>query len=153
MIRIIKNVYEHADVLAMAVRLRRKRKCPEQVDNAFGEVVVSIVNLATTLHVKNPKYMHLSKFLFTAEVQSLMTLHALNVLDKPDTDTSDPKKLLNLVVKSVQRRLINYTRDEGKRLPIRIPREMDENNSRKCRNFYGAEIASIETSKKTCTNN
>lgn len=153
MIRIIKNVYDYADFLAMAVRLRRKKKCQEPVDNAFGEVVVSIVNLATALLVKNQKYAKYREYLFSAETQSLMTLYALSVLEKPDTDTSNSRKLLNLVVKAVQRRLLNYIRDEGKRIGIRTPRELNENHSCKCRNFYGAEIVSRETSKKTCTNN
>ena len=108
------NCWEHADALAMAVRLRKSNKCPGDIDNLYGEIVRSMVNMATLLLLRCPKFTrHASEFM-SEDVQSSMLLHALTALER-DVDTQSPRKLVNYTVKVVQNRLRNYVRDTSKR--------------------------------------
>lgn len=108
------NCWDNADALAMAVRLRKSNNCPADIDNLYGEIVKSMVNMATLLLIRCPKYSsHAAEFL-SEDVQSTMLLHALTALER-DVDTKSPRKLVNYTVKVVQNRLRNHLRDTANR--------------------------------------
>lgn len=104
------NCWDNADALAMAVRLRKAGNCPTDIDDLYGEIVMSMVNMSTLLLTQSPKYRAHKKDLMTADVQSAMLVHALVALER-NIDTSVPKKLVNYTVKTVQNRLRNWVRD------------------------------------------
>lgn len=108
------NCWENADALAMAVRLRKTDNCPPEIDNLYGEIVQSMVNMATALLVQAPKYRAHRAELMNEDVQATMLLHALAALEK-NVDTRSPKKLVNYCVKVVQNRLRNHVRDTTRR--------------------------------------
>lgn len=108
------NCWDNADALAMAVRLRQTGKCPGDIDNLYGEIVGSIVHMATALLTQCPKYKPHQLELMSPDVQSTMMLHALTALEK-DVDTEQPRRLCNYVVKVVQNRLRNHVRDTSMR--------------------------------------
>lgn len=109
------NCWEHADALAMAVRMRKAGNCPREIDDLYGEIVVSMVNMATLLLVREEsRYRPWAPELLACEVQSQMLLHALAALDR-DIDTASPRRLVNYTVKTVQNRLRNYVRDTSRR--------------------------------------
>jgi hypothetical protein len=109
------NCWDHADALAMAVRLRKAGNCPREIDDLYGDIVVSMVSMATLLLVRDdPKFRGRGAELMSTDVQSLMLLYALTALDR-DIDTESPRRLVNYTVKTVQNRLRNYVRDTGRR--------------------------------------
>lgn len=109
------NCWEHADALTMAVRLRRAGTCPRDVDNLFGELVESLVHMATALLVTGSKYRTRIDELMSFDVQQTMFVHCLAALDRDCLETADPKKVVNYLVKTVQNRLRNYVRDTSNR--------------------------------------
>jgi hypothetical protein len=108
------NCWDNADALAMAVRLRQANNCPGEIDNLYGEIVASMVNMATALLVQAPKYRQHRDELMSPDVQGTMLLHALTALEK-NVDTRSPRKLVNYCVKVVQNRLRNHVRDTTRR--------------------------------------
>lgn len=109
------NCWDYADALAMAIRLRKSGNCPADIDNLYGEIVRSMVNMATVLLTTQcPKYWAHKAELMSDDVQATMLMHALVALDK-DVDTKTPKKLVNYTVKCVQNRLRNHVRDTTRR--------------------------------------
>ena len=79
----MRNVWEGAEILPMAIRLRKARRCPAEVDNLYGEIMRGIVKMASVLLPKeDPRYMcHRDEFL-TEDVQSAMTLQVLGVAER-----------------------------------------------------------------------
>ena len=112
----MRNVWEGADILPMAIRLRKARRCPAEVDNLYGEIMRGIVKMASVLLPKeDPRYMcHRDEFL-TEDVQSAMTLQVLGVAERLVDCKATPRSIVNYLVKTVQNRLRNYVRDTTKR--------------------------------------
>lgn len=110
------NVWEGAEILPMAIRLRKARRCPDDLDNLYGEVMRGIVKMASVLLPKeDPRYMcHREEFL-SEDVQSSMLLQVLNVAERLVDTSSTPRNIVNYLVKTVQNRLRNYVRDTTKR--------------------------------------
>lgn len=112
----MRNVWEGAEILPMAIRLRKARRCPAEVDNLYGEIMRGIVKMASVLLPKeDPRYMcHRDEFL-TEDVQSAMTLQVLGVAERLVDCNATPRSIVNYLVKTVQNRLRNYVRDTTKR--------------------------------------
>jgi hypothetical protein len=112
----MRNVWEGAEILPMAIRLRKARRCPAEIDNLYGEIMRGIVKMASVLLPKDdPRYMcHRDEFL-TDDVQSAMTLQVLGVAERLVDDRATPRSIVNYLVKTVQNRLRNYVRDTTKR--------------------------------------
>ena len=110
------NVYDDAGILQMAIRMRRQRRCPAEIDNIYGEIIKGIVKMATLLLPKeDPRYtMHLEEFM-SEDVQSLMIINAIRSADTLVDTTSSPRNIVNYLTKAVQNRLRNYVRDTTKR--------------------------------------
>ena len=110
------NVYDDAGILPMAIRMRRLRKCPAEIDNLYGEIIKGIVKMATLLLPKeDPRYtMHLQEFM-SEDVQSLMIFNAIRSADTLVDTNSSSRNIVNYLTKTVQNRLRNYVRDTEKR--------------------------------------
>ena len=100
------NVYDDAGVLPMAIRMRRQRICPAEIDNIYGEIIKGIVKMATLLLPKeDPRYtMHLEEFM-SEDVQSLMIVNAIRSADTLVDTKSSPRNIVNYLTKAVQNRL------------------------------------------------
>lgn len=106
------NVWDEAGILPMAIRLRKAGKCPQQVDNLFGQIIVEIVLMATRLLPdEDPRYGRHVQGMMAPDVQSLMVFNALRAAEKFVDDRKNPRTIVNYIVKSVQNRLRNWVRD------------------------------------------
>lgn len=116
------NVYDDAGVLPMAIRMRRQRICPAEIDNIYGEIIKGIVKMATLLLPKeDPRYtMHLEEFM-SEDVQSLMIVNAIRSADTLVDTKSSPRNIVNYLTKAVQNRLRNYVRDTEKKKNLMLP--------------------------------
>ena len=110
------NVWDEAEILPMAIRLRKSGKCQEEIDNLYGQVIVEIVLMATRmLPEKDRRYrMHSRKFM-EEDVQGLMVFNALNAAEKFVDSRKNPRSIVNYLVKTVQNRLRNLVRDTENR--------------------------------------
>lgn len=116
------NVYDDAGILPMAIRMRRQRKCPAEIDNLYGEIIKGIVKMATLLLPKeDPRYtMHLQEFM-TEDVQSLMIVNTIRSADTLVDTNSSSRNIVNYLTKAVQNRLRNYVRDTEKKKNLMLP--------------------------------
>lgn len=116
------NVYDDAGILPMAIRMRRLRKCPAEIDNLYGEIIKGIVKMATLLLPKeDPRYtMHLQEFM-TEDVQSLMIVNTIRSADTLVDTNSSSRNIVNYLTKAVQNRLRNYVRDTEKKKNLMLP--------------------------------
>ena len=116
------NVYDDAGILPMAIRMRRQRICPAEIDNLYGEIIKGIVKMATLLLPKeDPRYtMHLQEFM-TEDVQSLMVVNAIRSADTLVDTNSSSRNIVNYLTKAVQNRLRNYVRDTEKKKNLMLP--------------------------------
>lgn len=105
------NSWDNAELLAMAVRLRRLRKCPQDVEDEFSYTVMSVVRMASILLARKEKYRTRKEFFLDADRQAELSLLVLEKLDT-GADTNDPPRLINYLVKTVQNRLRNMVRDD-----------------------------------------
>lgn len=116
------NVYDDAGILPMAIRMRRQRICPAEIDNLYGEIIKGIVKMATLLLPKeDPRYtMHLQEFM-SEDVQSHMIFNAIRSADTLVDTNSSSRNIVNYLTKAVQNRLRNYVRDTEKKKNLMIP--------------------------------
>jgi hypothetical protein len=116
------NVYDDAGILPMAIRMRRQRICPAEIDNMYGEIIKGIVKMATLLLPKeDPRYtMHLQEFM-SEDVQSLMIVNTIRSADTLVDTNSSSRNIVNYLTKAVQNRLRNYVRDTEKKKNLMLP--------------------------------
>lgn len=155
----MRNVWEGAEILPMAIRLRKARRCPAEVDNLYGEIMRGIVKMASVLLPKeDPRYMcHRDEFL-TEDVQSAMTLQILGVAERLVDCKAAPRSIVNYLVKTVQNRLRNYVRDTTKRrerMDIRTESSMDiaEASFLEAVTIDGRRIDAVRDGRKRILNN
>jgi hypothetical protein len=143
----------------MAIRLRKARRCPAEIDNLYGEIMRGIVKMASVLLPKDdPRYMcHREEFL-TDDVQSAMTLQVLGVAERLVDDRATPRSIVNYLVKTVQNRLRNYVRDTTKRrerMDIRTESsiEISEASFLEAVTIDGRRIDAVRDGRKRILNN
>lgn len=140
-----KNVWEAAEILPMAIRLRRQEKCPPDVDAMYGEIITSIVLMATKLLIKKEKkYARYADDFLDADVQMKMVLACLSAAERLVDTSSDNRSIVNYLIKTVQSRLRNHVRDtENRKRRIEIVSETDlggaslESVASVCRGYDG----------------
>lgn len=117
------NVWEFGDCLAMAARLRKRNRCPADIDDLYGVIMQGVVKMATALFVKDDRYRRYADEFLSHDIQVEMLCHAFVAMeDSADTDRT-PRQIVNYLVKAVQNRLRNIIRDRGrlKRNAVVIP--------------------------------
>lgn len=118
----LKNVWEDAEILPMAIRLRKCGKCPPAIDAIYGEIIIGIVTMATKkMPDEDPKYTRYLQQFLDEEVQAQMYFACLRAAEKFVDDRKNPRKIVNYLVKAVQNRLRNWVRDTTNR---RVKAEM-----------------------------
>lgn len=110
------NVWDEANILPAAIRLRRANRCPGDIDDLYGEIMRNIVYMASVLLPKeDPRYeCHREEFV-SEDVQSAMLLQALSAAEKYIDTRKSGSAIVNYITKAVQNRLRNYVRDSEKR--------------------------------------
>lgn len=110
------NVWDEAGILPMAIRMRKAGRCPADIDDIYGNIIVSIVRMATVLLPKeDPGFAKNLEDMLRPDVQSAMTVHALRSAEKFVDTRSQPRSIVNYITKAVQSRLRNYVRDTSRR--------------------------------------
>lgn len=106
------NVLDHADALAMAVRLKMAGKCPADVDNLLGQVLTGIAAMATKkLLKKEPSFICFSSTMFSPDVQSELVYLELRAIASGTVNTSNPFSMIKFFEKTAQNRLRNIRRN------------------------------------------
>ena len=110
----MRNVWQDGDAFLMALRLRKKGIMLPDVEEVFGQIVVSIVLMATLLLLKEKGFKQCRELFLDPDTQGRMTLFALEKLATADL-RKKPRTVINYVVKRVQSRLKNVERDTDRR--------------------------------------
>lgn len=116
------NVWENAECVAMAVRLRYAGKCPQQVDDMLGMVVRDIVKMAVKLYPrervirnKSPMSRWQSDIAFSEDTEMELVYYVMRSIFNGKAKTSDPRAMINFFVKTAQNRLDNIIRNVSNR--------------------------------------
>lgn len=108
--------YEHADALAMAVRLHEKGKATYEIDRMLGLAFVDLVDMSTRLLVKSsPGLMAFKSSLFSHDVQGDVVASIFRAFSLGKISTDDPKRMVNCIVKASQNLLRNSVRNATNR--------------------------------------
>ena len=96
--------YKNADALAMAVRLRMARRCPADIDDLLGRVVMDLVYMAARLMAYKPKYSSEGRLAIIFDIDNRMdaVVRIMNAIDQHKVKTSDPKAMVNYMVFTAQ---------------------------------------------------
>jgi len=112
----MQNVWDESGILPMAIRLRKSGRCPGDIDNLYGEIMVGIVHMASVMLPKDdPRYECHRRDFLSEDVQSAMLVHALTAAEKYVDTEANPRRIVNYLVKAVQNRLRNWVRDSERR--------------------------------------
>ena len=141
------DVWEGAEILPMAIRLRKAGKCPPDIDAIYGEIIVGIVKMATKLMPEeDPKYRKYLNGMFAEDVQMQMQIVALLAAEKKVDTCKNPHKIVNYLVKAVQSRLKNWVRDTTNRrvkvdmvVASSLDFDVEECGTKEC-NLMGAQV-------------
>ncbi len=96
--------YKNADALAMAVRLRMARRCPADIDDLLGRVVMDLVYMAARLMAYKPKYSSEGRLAIIFDIDNRMdaVVRIMNAIDQHKVKTSNPKAMVNYMVFTAQ---------------------------------------------------
>lgn len=96
--------YKNADALAMAVRLRMAHRCPADIDDLLGRVVMDIVYMAARLMAYKPKYSSEGRLAIIFDIDNRMdaVVRIMNAIDQHKVKTSNPKAMVNYMVFTAQ---------------------------------------------------
>lgn len=101
--------YENADALAMAVRLRMAHRCPADIDDLLGRVVMDLVYMAARLMAYKPKYSSEGRLAIIFDIDNRMdaVVRIMNAIDQHKVKTSNSKAMVNYMVFTAQNSLRN----------------------------------------------
>lgn len=96
--------YEHADALAMAVRLRMANRCPADISDLLGRVVMDLVYMAARLMAYKPKYSSEGriKIIFDMDNRMDAVMRIMKAIDERKIRTDNPKAMVNYMVFTAQ---------------------------------------------------
>lgn len=96
--------YKNADALAMAVRLRMANRCPADIDDLLGRVVMDLVYMAARLMAYKPKYSSEGRLDIIFDIDNRMdaVVRIMNAIDQHKVKTSNPKAMVNYMVNTAQ---------------------------------------------------
>lgn len=96
--------YENADALAMAVRLRMANRCPADISDLLGRVVMDLVYMAARLMAYKPKYSSEGriKIIFDMDNRMDAVMRIMKAIDERKIRTDNPKAMVNYMVFTAQ---------------------------------------------------
>ena len=96
--------YENADALAMAVRLRMANRCPADISDLLGRVVMDLVYMAARLMAYKPKYSSEGRINIIFDMDNRMdaVMRIMKAIDERKIRTDNPKAMVNYMVFTAQ---------------------------------------------------
>lgn len=96
--------YKNADALAMAVRLRMANRCPADIDDLLGRVIMDLVYMAARLMAYKTKYSSEGRLTIIFDIDNRMdaVVRIMNAIDKHKVKTGNPKAMVNYMVNIAQ---------------------------------------------------
>lgn len=96
--------YKNADALAMAVRLRMANRCPADIDDLLGRVIMDLVYMAARLMAYKTKYSSEGRLAIIFDIDNRMdaVVRIMNAIDKHKVKTGNPKSMVNYMVNIAQ---------------------------------------------------
>ena len=129
--------YENADALAMAVRLRMANRCPADISDLLGRVVMDLVYMAARLMAYKPKYSSEGriKIIFDMDNRMDAVMRIMKAIDERKIRTDNPKAMVNYMVFTAQNSFRNaiYFAENRQRIGKMV--NVDEVYSRTVRTF------------------
>ena len=129
--------YENADALAMAVRLRMANRCPADISDLLGRVVMDLVYMAARLMAYKPKYSSEGriKIIFDMDNRMDAVMRIMKAIDERKIRTDNPKAMVNYMVFTAQNSFRNAIYFSENRQRIGKMVNVDEVYSRTVRTF------------------
>lgn len=129
--------YENADALAMAVRLRMANRCPADISDLLGRVVMDLVYMAARLMAYKPKYSSEGriKIIFDMDNRMDAVMRIMKAIDERKIRTDNPKAMVNYMVFTAQNSFRNaiYFAENRQRIGKMV--NVDEVYARTVRTF------------------
>ena len=129
--------YENADALAMAVRLRMANRCPADISDLLGRVVMDLVYMAARLMAYKPKYSSEGriKIIFDMDNRMDAVMRIMKAIDERKIRTDNPKAMVNYMVNTAQNSFRNaiYFAENRQRIGKMV--NVDEVYARTVRTF------------------
>ena len=129
--------YENADALAMAVRLRMANRCPADISDLLGRVVMDLVYMAARLMAYKPKYSSEGriKIIFDMDNRMDAVMRIMKAIDDRKIRTDNPKAMVNYMVFTAQNSFRNAIYSSENRQRIGKMVNVDEVYARTVRTF------------------
>lgn len=129
--------YENADALAMAVRLRMANRCPADISDLLGRVVMDLVYMAARLMAYKPKYSSEGriKIIFDMDNRMDAVMRIMKAIDERKIRTDNPKAMVNYMVFTAQNSFRNAIYFSENRQRIGKMVNVDEVYARTVRTF------------------
>ena len=129
--------YENADALAMAVRLRMANRCPADISDLLGRVVMDLVYMAARLMAYKPKYSSEGriKIIFDMDNRMDAVMRIMKAIDDRKIRTDNPKAMVNYMVFTAQNSFRNAIYFSENRQRIGKMVNVDEVYARTVRTF------------------
>ena len=129
--------YENADALAMAVRLRMANRCPADISDLLGRVVMDLVYMAARLMAYKPKYSSEGriKIIFDMDNRMDAVMRIMKAIDERKIRTDTPKAMVNYMVFTAQNSFRNAIYFSENRQRIGKMVNVDEVYARTVRTF------------------
>ena len=129
--------YENADALAMAVRLRMANRCPADISDLLGRVVMDLVYMAARLMAYKPKYSSDGriKIIFDMDNRMDAVMRIMKAIDERKIRTDNPKAMVNYMVFTAQNSFRNAIYFSENRQRIGKMVNVDEVYARTVRTF------------------
>lgn len=129
--------YENADALAMAVRLRMANRCPADISDLLGRVVMDLVYMAARLMAYKPKYSSEGRINIIFDMDNRMdaVMRIMKAIDERKIRTDNPKAMVNYMVFTAQNSFRNaiYFAENRQRIGKMV--NVDEVYARTVRTF------------------
>ena len=129
--------YENADALAMAVRLRMANRCPADISDLLGRVVMDLVYMAARVMAYKPKYSSEGriKIIFDMDNRMDAVMRIMKAIDERKIRTDNPKAMVNYMVFTAQNSFRNAIYFSENRQRIGKMVNVDEVYARTVRTF------------------
>lgn len=109
-----KVFYQHADTLAMAVRLMARNECPDSVADLMGKILQAVAHFAAMKRSEHSTVFS-KNICFDKDVQCECVYLMLRSIRCGNVDTSNPKRMMALFITTCINRMKNIERNISNR--------------------------------------